>query len=388
MLNAVQSMTRPAPGRPDLAWWWVQDGAYADGPVEVLHRRLATAQVETAIEDIPPLGLGMAAQVTDLAVLLLGAETRDGRDVGPGLFGRLAGRARAAAIAAAASMPVLRHAGAAVAADARDAAAEGVAMAREAGVGVLMLGGRALSLVRDRWTEQPAPEPPPPSQPPLTQPLASPPPEPGQTGNPERPIELAPVPAGEMAGAGKARRTGLERRIVPASGIEAGPRGQPRPIGTASAMAGLLAAGIVARSPDGMRAVLYTPLGLLKGEGAAPDPGALGLFGLWPALKKLGMRLSGIEELDVWIRTHKRSMMQVELRLTRLAELLGTLAQADAQRWFDRLERATAESKAYERDPPDDNGGPPAGAGRAPSAPRSPTAKRSRPSRRGDGPTL
>ena len=428
MLDLVLRATRPAPKRPDLAWWWASDEIPAGGPFEVLRRRLAAAQVETAFEDIPPLGWGMAARMKDLVVLLLDTETPDGwlqaiadataaserlrllrehelkragleeaelevvrldgRDAGPGLFGHLAGRARAAAaIAAAAAMPVLRHAGAVVVAEAKDAGAEGAAMAREAGAGVWSLGGTALSFLRDRWAEHPAPEPSPPPQPPLTQPLASPLPEPGQPGILESRVTLVPVPVNSEPGAGEAQRTGLERRIVPAPGMKAGPLGQPKPIGAARAMAGLLAAGVVAPSPDGVWAVLHAPLDLLKGEGAAPDPSVSGLFGLWPALKSLGMRLSGLEELDVRIETHKPLVRRVELRLERLAELLGTLAQVDARQWFDRLERAVAESKAYERDSPDGNGGPPAGTGRAPSALRAPTPKRSRPSRRGDGPT-
>lgn len=176
-----------------------------------------------------------------------------------------------------------------------------------------------------------------------------------------------------------ARQTrGQPGPVAPGGGV--GRPGQATPSGAAAAMARLLAGAVVSVSQDGSAAVLFAPSNLLYGRGDDPHPGVAGLFGLWPALKALGVRPPGVDALDVRVREHRPPVRRVDVSLSRLADLLGALAPEAAEQWFARLRRAAAESRDHERGAPGDDVGPPAGTGQAPQpVPRAPTPARRRP---------
>lgn len=219
MLDAVRRVTRPGPGRPDLAWWWMPARVSGDQLIDALRRHLAAVHVETESESVPRLGQGMVARVEDLAAMLTSADGLDDwlqaiarataaseqvrllreaeiavEDAGPGVFGRMAGKVRAAATAAA---PILKRTGATAAVEAWEVGVEAAAMAREAGAGIRVLGGKVLTVLADRLT----PEPPPP-------PL-----EPGQFIDPETGCRytLVPVPPSGAPGIGRVEEAELER---------------------------------------------------------------------------------------------------------------------------------------------------------------------------------
>jgi len=230
------------------------------------------------------------------------------------------------------------------------------------------------------------------------------------TTSPSAPLRAPPRPALDLAALARrgveesrapVRPSGPSTDAGPARGSEAPAPIPPPPasIVLAEAERRLRAGDVIRVNEKGDAVVLFASREEISGIGSEDTDGG-GLFGLWPALKELGLA-AGAPDVkgDGTIRPYKGPIGRIEIRLEAMIAALARLVPAAAEEWFSRLRRATATSDrnkavADRAGSPGSLGGSKEGPGASPgSSVRAPPSARpstgGRPSRnRGGGPEI